>query len=201
MGYFTFFGTILPLVKDKTRVSLGGLMKLKVFTLIIALLTVSTSVMPDSHLRECHLEWITGMMKKLEARTDDNRAQLIAQNILDAAQKYNVDPKIVLSIIDTESDFREGMVSYTGDVSLVQINPKIWNREFARMKKPLLSSSKLKKDEAYAIEKMCEILSILKNRYSDADAKWFARYHSRTKKFKNLYSAKVESRLNLINQI
>lgn len=201
MGYLFKIGTILPLVKDKTRVSLGGLMKLKVFTLIIALLTVSTSVMPDSHLRECHIEWISGMMKKLEARADDNRTKMIASNILDAAQKYQVDPKIVLSIIDTESDFRQGMISHTGDVSLVQINPKIWNREFARMGMPLLSSQKLKKDEAYAIEKMCEILSILKTRYSEADAKWFARYHSRTKKFKNIYSAKVESRLSLINQI
>jgi hypothetical protein len=48
---------------------------------------------------------------------------------------------------------------------------------------------------------MAEILNILKDRHGKNDSKWFARYHSQTKKFKNIYSIKVEKRMRMIASI
>ena len=59
----------------------------------------------------------------------------------------------------------------------------------------------LKKDEAYALNKMGKILSILKARHAKKDAKWYAIYHSKTKKFKNLYDGKVQNQLRMIASV
>jgi hypothetical protein len=48
---------------------------------------------------------------------------------------------------------------------------------------------------------MAEILTILKVRHGKNDSKWFARYHSQTKKYKNMYSIKVEKRMRMIASI
>jgi hypothetical protein len=173
-------------------------MKGRLFLTLIALLTFSSQVIPDSQVRESQIELVASLITKLQTNVAPERAAIISKSVVSTCLKYQLDPKIFVAIIDTESDFRQGMVSYTGDLSLVQINPAIWNREFARMKHELIDAKKLQVSESYAIDRMGEILSILKTRYSSEDGKWFARYHSRTKKFKNLYHSKVESRLNLL---
>ncbi|MFZ4715578.1 MAG: transglycosylase SLT domain-containing protein [Bacteriovoracaceae bacterium] len=172
-------------------------MKGKMIIAFLLLLTFSTQVIPNSQVKERHVELVSSLITKLQTNVGVERANVISEAIIETSLKYKLDPRVLVAIIDTESDFRQGMISYTGDLSLVQINPSIWNREFARMKRELIDTKKLQNNEAYAIDKMGEILHILKTRYT-ADGQWFARYHSRTKKFKNLYHSKVESRLSLL---
>ena len=172
-------------------------MKGKMLTLIL-LLTFSSQVVPNSQVRESQVELVSSLIVRLQSNVNHERLNSISESILDTSLKYKLDPRVLLAIIDTESDFRQGMISHTGDLSLVQINPGVWNKEFARMKRTLIDAKKLQGSEAYAIDRMGEILHILKSRYSSDDGKWFARYHSRTKKLKNLYHSKVETRLNSI---
>jgi hypothetical protein len=122
----------------------------------------------------------------------------IASSIGKIAQKHHIDPKLMIAIIGTESDFSNSKISSTGDLSMAQINTEIWNKEFSRLGLEKLNKSRLKKDEVYALNKMAEILTILKNRHAKNDKYWFARYHSHTKKFKNVYQSKVQSRINMI---
>jgi hypothetical protein len=45
---------------------------------------------------------------------------------------------------------------------------------------------------------MGKILSLLKLRHAKKDSKWYAVYHSKTKKYKNLYDKKIQKRFRLI---
>lgn len=66
-------------------------------------------------------------------------AYTLAEKIYDASKEKTLDYHILLGIIKTESDFRQDAISSTGDVSLVQINYRIWSREFIRIKTHKLS--------------------------------------------------------------
>ncbi|MBP9682865.1 MAG: transglycosylase SLT domain-containing protein [Bacteriovorax sp.] len=173
--------------------------------LIICSFFTSTMAMPKgisaNEVTRNHVNTISKMIKALQPelnKTDRNR---IAYSLYMTTKKYKIDPKLMIAIIGTESDFRNEKVSTTGDLSMAQINASVWNKEFTRIGRDSLNSKRLKKDEGYALSKMAEILIILKERHSKKDDKWFARYHSQTKKFKNLYSAKVEKRLRIIASI
>jgi hypothetical protein len=84
---------------------------------------------------------------------------------------------------------------------MAQINPQVWNREFSRLGLEKLNRLRLKKDELYALNKMADILSILKTRHEKNDKDWFARYHSQTAKLKNEYRSKVRLRMKMIASI
>ncbi len=141
---------------------------------------------------------IERMVKHLEPSMSDKDANKIAYLINKNAKKFKIDPKIMLSIIDTESDFRQDAVSSSGDISIVQINADVWVSEFKRRGMGELNVAKLKKSEGYAILKMAQILNELKTKHAKTDPKWFARYHSKTLKFKNPYAKKVETRMRAI---
>lgn len=176
-----------------------------IMTFILILSTYSQAVMPKSVSRmdqmRASVNSISKMIKVVQPDLEKNERNRIAYNLYNTSKKYNVDPKIMIAIIGTESDFRNHKVSTTGDLSMAQINPKVWNKEFERMGLAKLNMKKLKKDEAYALTKMAEILTILKQRHAKKDTKWFARYHSHTKKYKNQYSVKVEKRLRMIASV
>ena len=53
-------------------------------------------------------------------------------------------------------------------------------------------------DQAYAMETMARILSIIKNRHAKKDRRWYARYHSNTTKYKHDYLRKIEIRMKLL---
>lgn len=112
-----------------------------------------------------------------------------------SCKKYEIDPRIMVSILKVESDFRQKAVSNTGDYSVAQINFKIWAKNFRKMDKDPLHFQRLKDDDAYAIFRMGEILHDLQTNFSKKDEFWFARYHSNTPKFKNLYIKKLQSNL------
>lgn len=128
----------------------------------------------------------------------DNERKRYAVLISLAAKKYDIDPRIMISILKVESDFRQHAVSHTGDYSVAQINFNIWSKNFNKMDRAPLKYEKLLEDEAYAIFRMAEILNILKKEHSKKDVHWFARYHSSTPKFKNLYISRLQKPLKIL---
>lgn len=142
---------------------------------------------------------ISQMISIVQPELEINARNKIANNIHHAIKKYKVEPQIVVSLIDTESNFQYSKVSSTGDLSLGQVNVEVWNVEFSRMKIPLIDKAKLvTEDQAYAMEKMAQILSILKKRHAKKDRRWYARYHSNTAKYKMDYLTKIEVRMKML---
>lgn len=144
---------------------------------------------------------ISHMISIVQPELEVNARNKIANDIHHAIKKYKVEPQIVVSLIDTESNFSYSKISTTGDLSLGQLNVEVWNKEFKRMKLPLIDKTKLvTEDQAYAMEKMAQILSIIKKRYAKKDRRWYARYHSNTKKYKMDYLKKIEVRMKMLAQ-
>ena len=107
------------------------------------------------------------------------------------ARKYRIDPRLMLSIMNTESSFNQNAVSSTNDVSIAQINLNVWTPSFFKKTTgQSLDVSRLKKDESYAISRMCLILNYYKNEFPN-DKAWYARYHSSTPKHKSNYNYKL----------
>lgn len=152
-------------------------------------------------LRTKSINQLARMIKKVQPELNEIARNRIAKNIFQAANKNKVDPLLMIAIIDTESNFAGSKVSSTGDLSMAQINTNVWNKEFSRLGRQKISDYRLKKDEVYALNKMAEILGILKIRHANKDVNWYARYHSHTKKHKIDYREKVELRLRMIASI
>lgn len=176
-------------------------------SLILALIftLISTPVMPKSITKrevfKNSIAVISKMIKAVQPDLKDKKRNEIAKALYVASKKYTVDPKIMIAIIATESNFNNAAVSVSGDISLAQINTKVWDVEFDRLGLGKLDKKMLKKDEAYALNKMGKILSILKARHAKKDSKWYAIYHSKTKKFKNQYEGKVQTHLRMIASV
>ena len=135
---------------------------------------------------------ISHMISIVQPELDINSRNKIANDIYHAIKKYKVEPQIIVALIDTESNFTYNKISSTGDLSLGQINVEVWNTEFKRLKQPLIIKENLITiDQSYAMETMARILSILKSRHSKKDRRWYARYHSNTKKYKHDVWAKA----------
>lgn len=144
---------------------------------------------------------IVKMIAAVQPKMNLKKRKKIAIAINRVSKKYAVDPKLMVAIISTESDFNNAAISSSGDLSLAQINTKVWNAEFSRLGLAKINTRLLKKNESYALNKMGKILSILKNRHAKKDAKWYATYHSKTKKFKNAYEGKVQNKLRMIASV
>ena len=175
------------------------------FITFIMTLVFSTTAQPLSFSKSdidiFHTRLIAKMISIVQPELKEGAKNRIAKSLYNTTKKYRLDPKLMIAIIGTESDFVNEKVSTTGDLSLAQINTDVWNKEFSRLGLDKLNSKLLKKDEAYALNKMAEILNILKFRHGKSDSKWFARYHSQTTKYKNLYSIKVEKRMRMIASV
>lgn len=118
------------------------------------------------------------------------KLNMIAHSIMNSSKTHKVEPTIIISIIMVESSFNQNAVSSTGDISIVQINYKVWGKESKRLKFDL-DQARLKKDSNYAIDRMGVILSYLHKTYSTKDPHWYARYHSKTSEHKMAYLKKV----------
>jgi hypothetical protein len=151
---------------------------------------------------------IANMIAVVQPELDEEKRDRIATILSKVVKKYNIKPEIFISIIDTESNFHPEMISATGDISIAQINVDVWNKEFQRMRLPLIDKVRVRADLEYAFTSMADILNILKIRYEKQDPYWFARYHSSTPKYKfdyyqklNFRFALMESSENLRNQV
>jgi len=142
---------------------------------------------------------IAKMISVLKPNFSNAKTAAVAKKIHLAFLKYKIEPQIVLAIIDTESDFAHDKVSSSGDLSIAQVNVEVWNKEFERMNMKLIDREKLVLDDPqYSLEVMAQILHVLKTRYEKKDRKWYARYHSKTKKHKDVYLSKLDIRLKLL---
>lgn len=122
----------------------------------------------------------------------DRERKRFATLITLSCKKYDLDPRIMISILKVESDFNQKAISSTGDYSVAQINFKIWAKNFRKMDRAPLHFERLKQDDAYAIFRMGEILAELQKNHSKHDKMWFARYHSNTPVFKNKYISRLK---------
>ncbi len=141
---------------------------------------------------------INNMIAVVQPELKPESRDKIAKQMAKALEKHKVEPQIMVAIIDTESNFFSSKVSSTGDLSVAQINPDVWNRELVRLKREPIDLSRIKVDQEYALTRMAEILEILKKRYAKVDSKWYARYHSSTRHLKKGYLRKLEMRLKML---
>ena len=141
---------------------------------------------------------IENMIAVVQPELKPENRDKIAKQMSKALEKHKVEPQIMVAIIDTESNFYGNKVSSTGDLSVAQINPDVWNRELVRLKRDPIDMLRIKTDQEYALTRMAEILEILKKRYAKSDSKWYARYHSNTLHHKKGYLKKLEKRLKML---
>ena len=144
---------------------------------------------------------IANMVAIVQPELETHLRHKIAVQLSKAIKKYKINPQIMVAIIDTESNFNTEKVSETGDFSLAQINPEIWNKEFERMKLKTIDKNKLIKNQQYALNKMAEILEIIKKRHGRRDPYWYARYHSNTKDYKKDYLEKLKLRFKMLASV
>ena len=140
------------------------------------------------------------MIKTLRPELSEENVIRTADLLAKAFQGTRINPQIAVTIIDTESVFNQSAVSSTGDLSLAQINPQVWSKEFERMNLEPLDIERLKVDEEYSLTQMAIILDILKKRYAKTDRRWYARYHSHSKKYKRLYLSKLDQRMKKLEK-
>ena len=167
-------------------------MKTLSFTVImvlgLALATITLSVQPKPQVQVIELEplsfdakkymSIKAHIKALAPLKEENLTR-IATSIYEASEAHSVEPKFIIAILMAESTFNQNAVSSTGDISIAQINYKVWGPESKRLGFPL-NKQKLKTDSDYAIHAMARILSHLQTKYQSKDSIWFALYHSKT---------------------
>jgi hypothetical protein len=143
---------------------------------------------------------ISKMISIVQPELSDKFKTKIASDIHAAVIEYKIEPQIMVALIDTESNFHSDKVSTTGDLSIAQVNVKVWNLEFERMNLPLIDKNELiKPDQRYAIKTMAQILAILKKRFAHKDRRWYARYHSNTTKYKREYLKRIEVRMKMLD--
>ncbi len=175
----------------------------KLLTLVSAFILVScahqkSETKVDPNLNNSKVEKIKEVatqIKTLQPNLPKQKREEISNAIHLTAKHNKIDPKIMVAILHTESNFDGKKVSNTGDISVAQINMKVWRNEYKRIFKKDIDEKKLKSDDRYAIFIMGKILKHLKQRYAKNDNEWFARYHSSSETYKNKYNKKIQTRL------
>lgn len=158
---------------------------MKYWIILVLFIIFSPSILTSSNYG------ITTFDKILKVSSLSKEDSFKLSKIIDHnSKKHKINQDIFISIIKTESDFNQSAISETGDVSIAQINVKVWNKEFKRLGLPLISKNRIKYDVEYSVNIMGEILSIVRKR-NKKDRHWFARYHSNNNKFKKIYLAKL----------
>ena len=76
------------------------------------------------------VELITAHLAEKNAHIPDEELREVARTMYDAARRYDVDYRLVLAVIDAESNFRHNVVSDAGAVGIMQVKPVV-AREFS----------------------------------------------------------------------
>ena len=136
---------------------------------------------------------ISSAIQILNPKIKVHYANQLSHYIRKVAKMFELDYRLFVLILKVESDFNQKAVSSTGDLSIAQIYHKYWMNPKRRSK--LIRTGHLLDNilehEFYALMVMGEILKLNQN-HSVEDLYWFARYHSNTPKFKNIYINKMK---------
>lgn len=138
------------------------------------------------------IERIASAAQKRNSKLDNPKALYLGYLITKNALERQLDPLKVAAIISVESDFRLSAYNPSGDYSLAQINYRVWNVEFERLNRRPLRLKRLTTDVGYAINRMTEILEVLRKRHGD---NFYGYYHSGTPRLRIAYQGKIDSRL------
>jgi len=76
------------------------------------------------------VELIAAHLAEKNALIPDGELREVARTMYDAARRYDVDYRLVLAVIDAESNFRHNVVSDAGAIGIMQVKPVV-AREFS----------------------------------------------------------------------
>ena len=154
--------------------------------------TAATSERPDEEMRNTLIKaiessdsfkdrfdaevWLTDMSQRLESRVKDPGERLtILKTVHYEAQRAELDPELVLAVIDVESRYDRFAISSAGAQGLMQIMP-FWLNEIGRPDDNLFSIST-------NIRLGCTILKYYLNMEKGNLARALARYNGSVGKF------------------
>ena len=84
--------------------------------------SLDTLALEDSH-QDMNMPQLVEKFEKNLPRKNKGDAKKLSQRVLSLSRKYSVSPGIVVSVIETESSYRYGVVSKAGAVGLMQLRP------------------------------------------------------------------------------
>jgi soluble lytic murein transglycosylase len=76
------------------------------------------------------VEMIAAYLTEKNAHIPDEELRDVARTMYDASRRYAVDYRLVLAVMDAESNFRQNVVSDAGAIGIMQVKP-IVAREFS----------------------------------------------------------------------
>ena len=71
------------------------------------------------------VELIAAQLAEKNALIPDEELREVARTMYDASRRYDVDYRLVLAVMDVESDFRHNVVSDAGAVGIMQVKPVV----------------------------------------------------------------------------
>jgi len=74
---------------------------------------------------ELAVERIAGHLAEKNALIPDEELREVARTMYDASRRYSVDYRLVLAVIDAESNFRHDVVSDAGAIGIMQVMPVV----------------------------------------------------------------------------
>jgi soluble lytic murein transglycosylase len=71
------------------------------------------------------VELITAQLAEKNALIPDEELREVARTMYNASRRYDVDYRLVLAVMDVESDFRHDVVSEAGAIGIMQVKPVV----------------------------------------------------------------------------
>ena len=110
---------------NKSLSSPGILLKLVLFTVVFILSFHFPNFIPDLSQREQTIREILDVLERQPTGLANVTKEELAEVIYEEATRYNHDPKFILALIFTESEFYNWAVSQKGAKGLMQIMPYV----------------------------------------------------------------------------
>jgi hypothetical protein len=163
-------------------------------TMLVIIPTAGTPEVKEAHAPRA-VDETAQYIQTLRPKMNPNRAKRLGQSIDYWAQKYDLDPDLMVALLRVESNFESGLKScwpapwideeaQTCDHGLAQIN-ETWVRKWN------LDPDRLVHDDHYNIWVQARLLAWLK-RYFGHEEDWHGRYHSGTPSKKARYLGKLD---------
>lgn len=111
--------------KKKSLSILGIFPKLVLFTVAFILSFHFPNFVPDLSQKEQTIRWILEVLERQPTGLANVTKEELAEVIYEEATRYNHDPKFILALIFTESEFYNWAVSQKGAKGLMQIMPYV----------------------------------------------------------------------------